>query len=165
MSPAEPARKTTATVRVTWAGAHRFDTGRPAGPVARLDSSGETGQSPVDALLSALATCSAVDVVDILEKRRTPLEDFTIDVAADRAEAIPGRLTRVVLHYRIDGDRIERTHAENAVNLALTKYCSVRNSLDPDLPIAFTVTVNGEAGHLIDAGRAAGTTPTEPMPA
>lgn len=165
MSAAEPARKTAAAVRVTWAGAHRFDTGQPAGPVARLDGSGKTGQSPLDALLSALATCSAVDVVDILEKRRTPLEDLTINVAAERSETVPGRLTRVQLHYRIDGDGIERTQAERAVDLALTKYCSVRSSLDPDLPIAFTVTVNGEAGNLIDAGRAEGTTPTAQMPA
>jgi putative redox protein len=119
----------------------------------------------VDALLSALATCSAVDVVDILEKRRTPLEDFTIDVAADRAETTPRRLTRIQLHYHIDGDGIERAQAERAVDLALTKYCSVRNSLDPDLPIAFTVTVNGEAGNLIAAGRAEGTTPTAQNPA
>ena len=62
------------TVRAVWVGDHRFDAGRVGGPSARFDGSGESGQTPPDALLSALATCSAVDLVDILAKRRTPVE-------------------------------------------------------------------------------------------
>src|SRR5262245_55752040 len=73
------AHKPTITVRATWAGEHRFDTGRPGGPVARFDGSAKTGQNPVDALVSALASCIAIDVVDILGKRRTPPESFVVD--------------------------------------------------------------------------------------
>ena len=77
--PKPPAR-----VKVTWAGEERFDTGRPGGPTARIDGSGETGQGPVDALLSALASCAAMDVVGILAKRRTPVRSLTIYAASTR---------------------------------------------------------------------------------
>jgi len=68
-----PSTKPPARVEVTWAGERRFDAGRPGGPTARIDGNAETGQTPVDALVSALAACTMVDVVDILAKRRTPL--------------------------------------------------------------------------------------------
>jgi len=75
---AAPAAPAPSRVVATWAGDHQFDTGRPGGPTARIDSDTVTGQSPVDALLSALATCTAVDVVDILRKRRTPVSALRV---------------------------------------------------------------------------------------
>ena len=128
----------------TWAGEHRFDTGRAGGPVSRIDASAQTGQSPVDTLLSALATCTSVDVVDILAKRRTPLASLEVEAVGDRKDGIPARITRIHLTYRMAGDGIERAHAERAVELAVTKYCSVRDSLDPQLPVEWTVVIEGE---------------------
>ena len=141
--PKPPAR-----VRVTWAGGQRFDAGRPGGHTLRLDGSGETGQSPVDAVLSALAACTAVDVVGILEKRRTPLDDLAVDVTGHRVNSIPRRLERVRLAYTLTGAGVDRPHAERAVELAITKYCSVRDSLAPDIVIEYEVSVNGEPGEL-----------------
>ncbi len=138
--------KRIASIRATWAGEHRFDTGKPDGPTARLDGSGATGQSPVDALLSALAACSGIDVVDILTKRRTPPERLLIDVAGERREAMPRRFLKISLVYRVDGPGIEAVHAERAVALAFDKYCSVAASLAPDIEVATTVVVNGVPG-------------------
>jgi putative redox protein len=112
----------------------------------RLDGSGETGQSMVDGVLSALAACTGVDVVEILGKRRTPVERFAIDATGERAATVPRRLVRIRLDYRIDGPGIDREQAERAVELAITRYCSVRDSLDRAIPIGWTVVLNGEAG-------------------
>jgi len=133
-----------ARVAVTWAGHHAFDAGRPGGPTIRLDAGARTGPSPVDALLSSLAACTAVDVVDILAKRRTPLEALAVDVEGERFQGTPGRLTHVRLVYRMRGAGVERAHAERAVELAVTKYCSVRDSLDPALPLEWRVELEGE---------------------
>jgi putative redox protein len=145
-----------AQIRATWVGARRFDAGRPDGPVLRLDGSGETGQSPVDGVLSALAVCTGIDVVEILAKRRTPVTTLTVDVAAERADATPRRITRLAVHFDIAGPGIERVHAERAIDLALTKYCSVRASLDPAIPLAFSLTLNGDSGAVVAAGAVAG---------
>lgn len=151
-----PPTKRVAEIRLDWQGDRRFDTGRPGGPTLRLDGDGVTGQSPVDAVVSALAACTAVDVVDILAKRRTPLTSLGIDAVGARAESIPRRLTEVTLTYHAAGEGIERTHVERAIELAITKYCSVRDSLDPAMPVHYVAIVNGEVGATHLAGAAAG---------
>jgi putative redox protein len=133
-------------VRAVWRGGQQFDTGRAGGPTVRLDGTNETGQSPVDALLSALVTCSGVDIVEILAKRRTPPERLDIDVAATRRAETPRRVLRFDIHYQIDGSGIERQHAERAIRLAIEKYCSVAATLKPDVVIETTLTLNGESG-------------------
>lgn len=127
-------------VVVRWDGDHRFDGGRLGSErTIRIDADATTGPGPVDTLLCALASCTGVDVVDILEKRRTPVQGMTIDVKGDRANAVPARLTRIHLTFKIRGVGIERVHAERAIELAVTKYCSVRDSLDPNLPVEWTL--------------------------
>jgi putative redox protein len=148
------AAKLPSTIHLEWQGERRFDTGRPGGPTIRLDGDGVTGQSPVDALVSALAACTAVDVVDILAKRRTPLSALSIDGVGTRADGVPRRVVAAELTYQMTGEGVERLHAERAVELAVTKYCSVRDSLDPTLPIHYRVVLNGEAGELRLAGAA-----------
>jgi putative redox protein len=136
-------------IRATWAGAYRFDTGRPDGPTARLDGNAETGQSPPDVLLSSLAACSGIDVVDILTKRRTPVERLTIEVEGERRDEMPRRFTHLLVRYRVDGAGIEALHAERAVALAFEKYCSVAASLAPDTEVETVVVVNGVEGSRV----------------
>jgi putative redox protein len=136
-------------VRATWTGEHRFDTGRANGVSARMDGSGKTGQTPPDALLSALASCSGVDVVDILGKRRTPAERLVVDVQGSRREEAPRRFEHITLTFHIHGAGIERVHAERAVQLAFEKYCSVAASLASDIVIETIVVLNGEDGALV----------------
>ena len=137
-------------IRASWAGEHRFDTGRPDGPVARLDGAAHTGQSPPDALLSALAACSGVDLVDILAKRRTPVERLSIEVEGERREEMPRRFLRLRITYRVDGVGIEAVHAERAVALAFEKYCSVAATLAPDTLVQTMTVVNGTAGPVME---------------
>jgi putative redox protein len=137
--PAASAPKPPSRVHVKWTGGHQFDTGRHGGPVARLDGSAKTGQSPPEALLSALASCSAVDVVDILAKRRTPVSSLEVDVIGERVDAIPRRFKHITLGFRISGDGIDRAQAERAISLAVTKYCSVRDSLREDIAVDWTL--------------------------
>ncbi len=150
--------KPTITVRATWVGEHRFDAGRPDGPVARFDGSAKTGQNPVDALVSALATCVGIDVVDILGKRRTPPDRLVVDARAERRAEHPRRVERVRMEFVVDGHGIEIVHTERAVALAIEKYCSVAATFATDVVVETRVVVNGEAGTLVsqpnaEAGR------------
>ncbi|HJU67109.1 MAG TPA: OsmC family protein [Gemmatimonadaceae bacterium] len=132
-------------VVVRWRGDEEFESGRPGGPMLRVDGHGRVAQSPVDVLLTALGTCSSIDVVSILAKRRTPVKSMEIDVVAERAnDRVPRKVRRILLTYRITGAGIEREHAERAVELAVTKYCSVRDSLDPGIPVEWKVELRDE---------------------
>ena len=141
--------KPTITVRATWMGEHRFDTGRPDGPTARFDGSAKSGQNPVDALVSALATCTGIDVVDILGKRRTPPDRLVVDAFAERRPEHPRRVEHVRLTFTVDGEGIAIEHTERAVALALTKYCSVAATLAPGVTVETRVVVNGTTGDVI----------------
>ena len=122
-----------------WTGGHAFRGGRPGGAHIDIDGDGVKGPGPVDTLLLALASCTSYDIVDILAKRRTPVESLDIDVTGDRAEATPAKLTAIQLTYRMRGAGIGREHAERAIDLALNKYCSVKESLDPAIAITWVL--------------------------
>jgi putative redox protein len=74
-------------------------------------------------------------VVEILAKRRTPVETLEIETVGKRVETTPRRLEHVVLKFKIAGKGIERVHAERAIELAVNKYCSVGASLDPGIKV------------------------------
>lgn len=139
-----PAVKKPSRIHAVWNGEQRFDAGRPGGATMRLDGTGKTGQSPVDALCSALAACTGIDVVEYLAKRRTPVSSMEIEVVGERAEVTPRRILGVQLSFRIEGAEIDREHAERAIDLAINKYCSVRDSLGRDIEFLWSMTLNGE---------------------
>jgi putative redox protein len=143
-APAKTATKPS-LIHVEWVGGHRFEAGRPNGPTARLDGEGETGQSPPEALLSALATCVSYDVIDILAKQRTPIESLEIDVVGERVNTVPRRYKHITLNFRIGGPGIEKEQALRAIELSATKYCSVRDSLRSDLELEWTVELQEES--------------------
>ncbi len=132
-----------ARVGVEWKGDHIFEAGREGRPTLVIDGDGAASQSPVDTLLAALGSCISVDVVDILAKRRTPVETFHVEVVAERVETVPRRLSHVSLNFSITGTGIERVHADRAIELSVTKYCSIRDSLDPEIPVVWTLELNG----------------------
>ncbi|HEX6628450.1 MAG TPA: OsmC family protein [Gemmatimonadaceae bacterium] len=128
-------------IHITWAGEHAFDAGRPGGPTARIDGDGNTGQSPPETLLTALATCVSYDVIDILAKQRTPITALEIDVIGERVDTVPRRYKHVTMNFRIAGAGIEKEKALRAIELSADKYCSVRETLRPDLQVEWTVEI------------------------
>lgn len=126
-------------IDVQWVGGLAFEAGRPDGPKIRIDGDGRTAPSPFDALLAAIATCASVDVVTILGKQRTPVRSLDVRVVASRVDETPRHLASAVLHFGIaaPGTTIEK--ATRAVELSVTKYCSVRSSLAADEPVTWTV--------------------------
>src|SRR5215467_14635047 len=129
----------------TWRGERLFDAG-PAGRTHRIDASAKQAPGPVESLLNALATCSAVDIIDIIAKRKTPVERMSVHVTALRRSEAPRRIVHLEIEYRVEGAGIEREHAERAVQLSYERYCSVASSLAPDIVVETSLTLNGEAG-------------------
>lgn len=130
-----------APIDVRWVGDLNFEAGRPDGPKVRIDGDAQTAPSPFDVLLAAIAACASVDVVTILEKQRTPVQALGVRVEANRVGTVPRRLACAILHFsiRAAGTTIEK--ATRAIELSVTKYCSVRSSLIADAPVTWTVKI------------------------
>lgn len=132
-----------APIEVQWISGLAFDAGRPLGPKARIDGDAQTAPSPFDMLLAAIATCSSVDVVTILEKQRTPVRALGVRVEANRVDATPRRLAAAILHFSITAPGTTIEKATRAVELSVAKYCSVRSSLITDASVTWTVRLEG----------------------
>jgi putative redox protein len=126
-------------VQVEWVDGLEFDAGRPDGPKVRMDGKAQTAPGPFDMLLAAVAACAATDVVEIMKKQRTPLQALLVRVEATRVSETPRRLASAVLHFMLHGAGITLEKAGRAVELSVTKYCSVRSSLIADAPVTWTI--------------------------
>ena len=91
------------------------------------------GVRPTEALLAALGTCTAFDVVSILAKRRTPVQSYRIELEGERAEEHPRRYTRLRVRHLVSGEGITQESLERAVTLSHEKYCSVVASLNSEI--------------------------------
>ena len=127
---------------VNWKSDRIFEAGREGRPSITLDGDGFQAPTPPEALLAALASCVSVDVVDILAKRRTPVEQYSVEILGERVDSIPRRFKHITMNISITGQGIERAPAEHAIDLAVNKYCSVRDSLDPSIPIVWNLSIN-----------------------
>ena len=81
-----------------------------------------------------VASCSAVDVVMILEKQKQPLRDLQISVHGERADAVPAVFRRIRLQFVAYGE-VAENKLERAVRLSVEKYCSVAKMLSPDVVV------------------------------
>ena len=131
-------------IEMEWDGEERWRGGPAGGPTLLVDGSRQAAPSPVDALLVSLAACSAIDVVDYLEKRRTPASSAGVSVRFSRAPTPPRRLTDVHLTFRVAADST-REHVERAAQLSIEKYCSVANSLAPDIRVGWEIELSPAA--------------------
>ncbi|HKY96652.1 MAG TPA: OsmC family protein [Gemmatimonadaceae bacterium] len=129
-------------ILVDWKSDRIFEARREGRPSITLDGDGFQAPTPPEALLASLASCVSVDVVDILAKRRTPVEQYSVEILGERVDSIPRRFKHITMNISITGQGIERAPAEHAIDLAVNKYCSVRDSLDPGIPIVWNLSIN-----------------------
>jgi putative redox protein len=102
-----------------------------------VDSAGETGPSPVEALGAAIAGCMSVDLAHILTRGRHEFRALRTRLVADRAPDDPHRFVHVALTFIIEGD-VPRDAVERALQLSRDKYCSVWHSMRQDIDLRVT---------------------------
>lgn len=130
-----------AEVAVRWQDGLRF-AGGPAGrPLTPVDGDSKTAISPVELLLVSAATCTAADVVLILQKQRVKLAALDIAVRGTRRETEPRRYTAIAFAFTVRGAGADETKVRRAIDLSIEKYCSVLASLAPDISISSDVTI------------------------
>lgn len=93
------------------------------------------GIRPKELVLLALAGCTGSDVVSILQKKRSKLEDFEINITAETREEHPQVFTKIHIEYVFYGNELKTEDIERAIELSSTKYCSVQAMLKPSVEI------------------------------
>jgi putative redox protein len=132
----------TKRVSLGWQERLIFRGGEASGPQTTVDGDNATAPGPMLTLLLAAASCTGADVVVILEKMRATLHEFRIEASGVRREQEPRRYTAIHFEYHIRGDGINEAKARRAIDLSITKYCSVLHSLAPDIAITSGLTLS-----------------------
>jgi putative redox protein len=120
---------------LTWQGAHRFEARSGSGHAIVTESVSKEGHqaaSPMELFLVAIAGCTAIDVVAILEKMREPVAGLRVEIDGARAETHPKYFTAIEITYKLTGRGLNREKVERAVELSHSTYCSASASLRPD---------------------------------
>ena len=131
-------------INVDWQGDLEFKNQLPSGHDLTVDAAEKSGGKnkgprPMELLLSGLAGCTGIDVVLILNKMKTELEDFNMELEAERAEETPKRFTKIHITYKFKGKKLDDRKVERAINLSEEKYCSASNSLNAEITSSYEI--------------------------
>jgi putative redox protein len=136
------------STRLVWSGGGLYlgiDSALHSIVVSTQDDAHRAAMKPSDLLLLALASCTAVDVVSILAKKRQPLTSMEIVAEGEQEAEPPWAFRSIHLTFHLRGDRLTLEAARRAVELAEGKYCSVAASLRPQVRITTEVEILEES--------------------
>lgn len=83
----------------------------------------DAGPRPMELMLMALAGCTGMDVISILEKMHVKYNDFRIEITANKSSEHPKVYTKIFIKYRIWGE-VPEDKLISAIELSQVKYCS-----------------------------------------
>jgi putative redox protein len=122
---------------VHFAGEDLFVGISPSGHAQVLDTDHEraSAATPMELLLIALGSCTAVDVISILKKKREQVSDYRVEVRGERRAEHPRAYTRLEVRHIVSGRNVSEKAVAQAIELSETKYCSVAATLRPTAEI------------------------------
>lgn len=126
------------TACAKWIDAERFLATATSGHSIVVDGDSKTASGPMELVLIGLCSCTAVDVVSILRKKREPFTSIEVLADTERAPEPPRVYTKIKLTYRIGG-KVARKAIEDAVGLSIEKYCSVEAMLKKTAEVTYEI--------------------------
>lgn len=126
--------------RIRFAGDELFVGVSPSGHALTLDTNHDrsVAPSPVELLLVALGSCTAIDVITILQKKRLDVSSYEVEVSGERRSEHPRSFTSMHVHHIVTGRNIPEKAVAQAIDLSENKYCSVAATLRPNVEIHST---------------------------
>lgn len=121
-----------AKTTITWVQKLQFvgtDSTKHSIVISAPDDVNGVGMKPSELLLVSLGSCTAYDVVNILQKKRRQIVHLRVEVEAEQQSTAPWPFTHMHLHYVVAGDGISERDVARAIQLSHEKYCSVSATL------------------------------------
>ncbi len=145
-------------IQVEWKGERTIEAIPPSGNRFVMDAYPEAGghnqgPTPLEAFVAAGAACSAMDVLQILEKKRQTVTSYRVEVEGERADSgpYPSPFTKLVYRHILQGENLDESAVEQAVKLSDEKYCTVIATLRaaPEVSSIFDINVGSKWAHPI----------------
>ncbi|MDZ7680280.1 MAG: OsmC family protein [Fodinibius sp.] len=132
-----------------------FEGKNPDGNIVNIDGAsavgGEgNGMRPMQLMLVSVASCSAIDVVEILKKQRQPLKDINISVRGERSDnAGPTPFESIDIHFTLTGE-LTQSKVARAVKLAVEDYCSAKATLSDSVDVSHSFEIKSAEDNISD---------------
>ena len=135
-----------AKATILYAGDELFIGISPSGHAQVLETNHEraSAATPMELLLIALGSCTAVDVISILRKKRERVTEYRVEVRGQRRAEPPRSYTRMEVHHILRGHKLREKAVAQAIELSETKYCSVAATLRPTAEIVSSYEIINE---------------------
>jgi putative redox protein len=138
-------KNTHATIH--YAGNEYFIGVPPSGHAIPIDVNSErsSASGPLELLLVALGGCTGTDVISVLHKKRQQVTDYRIEVRGERHDEYPKSFKRMEVRHILRGRGISEEAVAKAIEISITKYCSVAATLRPTVEIVTSYEIHEEA--------------------
>jgi len=100
---------------------------------------------PLELFITGLGSCTAADVISILQKKREQVTAYHVEIRTERREEHPRAFQRFNLKHVIRGRNVSAESVERAIALSTDKYCSAVATVRPTAEIVTTYEIQPEA--------------------
>lgn len=134
-------------INLKWTDGIAFDAD-VAGFKIQIDSDPEfggqnKGPKPKPLMMVALAGCTGMDIVSLLNKMRVGFDSLNIVVEGELTEEHPKHFSKMKVVYEITGKNIDQKKVEKAVVMSKDKYCGVSYSYKQAMEIEYEIKILG----------------------
>lgn len=88
------------------------------------------GPTPMELMLVSLGSCTAMDVISILRKKRQDVTAYRVEVTGTVADEYPHVYTHIAIRHVIEGNAVSDEAVRHSIELSETKYCSAYAMLE-----------------------------------
>jgi len=132
---------------IRYAGDEFFLATTASGNTLAIDTKGDRQSTPgpLDFFIAGAGSCTATDVISVLEKKRQQVTSYRVEVRTERRAEHPRSFTRVALKHIVRGRDISPEAVARAIELSTTKYCSALSTMRPTAEIVTSYEIEQEA--------------------
>ena len=133
------------SINVRWLEGMSFEAEIDGFKVA-IDADGEfggesKGPKPKPLMMVALAGCTGMDVVSLLNKMRVDYESLNVKIDGELTEEHPKHFTKMKVIYELKGENIDIKKVQKAVDLSKEKYCGVSYSYKDIMELEYEIRI------------------------
>jgi len=136
------------SIETAWKGNMKFEAvldGHTIVVDAPAEAGGEDlGPRPKKLMMLALAGCTGMDVVSLLNKMRVEFDDFNITVDANVTDEHPKHYDAMHITYRFKGKNLPMEKLQKVVEMSQEKYCGVSAAYKKGMNVTWEIVVTPE---------------------
>ncbi|MBU8933186.1 MAG: OsmC family protein [candidate division Zixibacteria bacterium] len=128
------------SVKMDWKGGLKFEGTSAYGHTIITDGGKkfggeESGYKPTELLFYGIAGCTGIDVVRVMEQKRQPLKELTVEVSAHQNDEYPKPFHTVEIKFIARGDNVDEKALARAIELSESKYCVVSQTIKSEAKV------------------------------